>query len=1262
MEMSSSPKPQFVARAAGGRPLRTAGLTALGVLFCLLASNEASAQVDSNPPLPNIMLLVDTSGSMEYAADGTKVACDQVDATLTTETKAASQKSRWTQLVEVLTGDVSDYSCYTQDRSSTAFRDEFRLGGIDSYDYAYQVPYHRIVSGTSSTGGLCTIGAGVVDTNPFLWGTTPWKYHLYNNASTACTNFRQAETGVLDSYRDRIRFGLMTFDGAVDAGTGLNGTKADYTAANAGTWSYFLDWRNNPACASNASCAKGRPGGCATSSNMEVGARNASAPPWEGRMVPFGSPVADIADVRITNQRIQQVLTSMRPFGATPIDGLLNDARDFFRSDIDNDTANGTTCDTTSGIGCFGPAKDGYVAQGCRNNAIVLLTDGEPNLNLRPSCEGASAGISGQCPYIDKAYEIAKDLYQPAGGKPPIPTYVVGFAVSNVDAGQPAPVDCSKISTRGTGTTGGTFDPKNLCGASMDPKLATCCTLAKIAFYGGSTNAYFATTASELHAAITEILGLAGARGSARTMPTFAGSSTEQGGGGYQFNSSFVPDPADIWSGILERTRIKCMAEKNGTATVFVPRTQTVDATLGDRFHENVAAADSSHPRTFYTVLATPVAGLQWSDRSIRPSIPSTNPDGIGIQSGSLVSGTVSDFFAPKVPATAMKVTRSACTDKPLPNTDDQCAAIFMKWELGVFNGSYASRTKPFGAIYHSTPTIVGPPNEFLRDESYTQFSFEQEKRPPMLYTSTTDGQLHAFKIDVSPKDLTDTFKIDKKINNELWSFFPPAALPRIPAQYPGTEQVVTDGRAVVKNVVLVRTDADAKSGGGSAKWRTVLVSGFGGGGPGYFALDVTNPVIKQNDANTGPKMLWQITTDDQGNRLFGKRGGTPAIASLFFGPGGIAPQEIAVAILPGGDSDAPMPADCPQLGDNDLVDSTKAVRGRVRCWANDPARSLTIVRLDTGEIVRSFRAEADGPASILPRSRDGFNKYTALNAPISGQPVPFPSMGGEVSDRAFVGDRDGTLWRVDFSSPNPLDWKMKLFFDAYWDQGPTDGQPIATAPVLSVDKIGNVTVAFSTGDQETFLGTTGMKNYLWSLAESPTGSPPVFKSEAQWSLFLNNGERVSGPMSLFNSTLFYTTHKPAAFGGQKNCSAGESRICAVDYLLPMVGGAGKGGAAGQPIINTVTDPCITLGESIILGPSITQTPTCSQEVPYDDLYLGAGTHYALGNVTPGKFQIAVQTGSKGTRAAGSEVNATTIDLQTPPMSTRIDSWAAVVE
>ena len=87
---------------------------------------EAQTLLDTNPPLQNVMLLVDTSGSMEFATDGTKVTCDRKDVALTSEpatvATALAQKNRWFQLVEVLTGDVTDPGCYTQDRTSTRSR------------------------------------------------------------------------------------------------------------------------------------------------------------------------------------------------------------------------------------------------------------------------------------------------------------------------------------------------------------------------------------------------------------------------------------------------------------------------------------------------------------------------------------------------------------------------------------------------------------------------------------------------------------------------------------------------------------------------------------------------------------------------------------------------------------------------------------------------------------------------------------------------------------------------------------------------------------------------------------------------------------------------------------------------------------------------------------------------------------------------------------------------------------------------------------
>ena len=90
----------------------------------------------------------------------------------------------------------------------------------------------------------------------------------------------------------------MTFDTSTDEGTGLTGaTTPNNVTGTTGLWSYFLNWKSTPSCAANSNCAKGRPAGCSTAAvPLEVGARNAAAPPWEGRMVPFGSTFAPISD------------------------------------------------------------------------------------------------------------------------------------------------------------------------------------------------------------------------------------------------------------------------------------------------------------------------------------------------------------------------------------------------------------------------------------------------------------------------------------------------------------------------------------------------------------------------------------------------------------------------------------------------------------------------------------------------------------------------------------------------------------------------------------------------------------------------------------------------------------------------------------------------------------------------------------------------------------------------------------------------------
>src|SRR5690606_29507037 len=99
--IASCPSPRFVRRLGKTR------LGAVGLFAVLLSSSRSFAQAEAQKPDPNVLLLVDSSGSMEFKTDGTFPTC--------TPGGSGSERSRWIDLVEVLTGTFQGYSCWAQD-------------------------------------------------------------------------------------------------------------------------------------------------------------------------------------------------------------------------------------------------------------------------------------------------------------------------------------------------------------------------------------------------------------------------------------------------------------------------------------------------------------------------------------------------------------------------------------------------------------------------------------------------------------------------------------------------------------------------------------------------------------------------------------------------------------------------------------------------------------------------------------------------------------------------------------------------------------------------------------------------------------------------------------------------------------------------------------------------------------------------------------------------------------------------------------------
>lgn len=1207
---------------------------ALVASAAVLGAGTAAAQVDVNPPLPNVMLLIDSSGSMERMAD------DSMPKICSTNSKMLNDMNRWQTLVTVLTGTVNNRACYKLDRSSKTFLDLYSLDGVKPYDYNYFLPHYHMLSGDCFAGPGNYNKADVFKLGGNGVKFRPW--HSTNKNNSCKQPWSQSTDGLMDVYRDTVRFGMMTFDSTTNAGTGLAGSKAaDVASGMKGHWSYFLGWQGN------GTPAQGYPPDCSIST-YEVGARNAAAPSWEGRMFGLGRSDAALKDIRDNNVHIQEALLAMRPYGATPLAALLADAKTFFQDDNSKDPANPQYA--------FAPAGDPLFGGGCRQSYIILLSDGEPNMDLRPDCEDKGKKKNGKCPFR-KPSELARDLYKPSNKKLSVQTFAVGFGLTKASG-----TDCSKMKIPAD------LGPGGLCSKTKNKALRACCELHNVAYEGGTKNAFFADDVTSLKSALGAVLSKIAAGSTSRTLPVFAAAAATQASNSptapavaYRFTSSFTPTQGQLWSGNLERHRWTCESDKG----VLKPKLQPVKESAGDDFAVNINQGKLLKPRRFMTVVGeTKGKGEIDSTGTIRPYLKGGD-DGAGTYSGKQQIGTLdalAGIMKGAPGALDLIPMDSMCKgDQMKAQSAADCAYRLMRWNLGGNNGAgLPTRHKnEFGAIYHSTPVLKGAPGGAIRDPAYQRFANERATRPLVLYSMTIDGQLHAHK--VASNDPKEKIQLgDKKENNELWSFVPPYALARLKSMYPDTQQFLADGAITVKDVFFERSLGQAKAGSAQngAEYRTILVASGGRAGGYYFALDVTDPYK--------PQFLWQLAKTEKGEALFGEEAGAPAIATVVQRDGKQV-KEVSVAILPGGTSDVVKGA-CKSNRESKSfshIASTYKPRSQVQCWRRGPGRSITVVRLSDGSILRNFRrSHNDGPKSIKNITT------AAVDSPFTSAPVPYPNAVGQRANRFYIGDADGTLWRFDMSDPDSAKWKGHIAFDAYSFTGDAypDGQPIEINPVLSVDGLGNTVIMFATGDQEQFYQSSkGMKTRLWSIYEEPikVGTRP-FRIQHNWVIPFEDGKRVTGPIAVFDKVAYFSTFEPAVVAGAGTCADGYGAIWGVHYRDSQPSGNGP-----EPLPRLAKDPnAVTptyvhelkqAAGSVVFGVAVTAEPGCYQASTVNDNYVGS--HTEITNSSPPRYMLLYHTGSGGSVSnQGATTKAITRLIPQPRNSTRVDSWAAVAE
>ena len=201
------------------------------------------------------------------------------------------------------------------------------------------------------------------------------------------------------------------------------------------------------------------------------------------------------------------------------------------------------------------------------------------------------------------------------------------------------------------------------------------------------------------------------------------------------------------------------------------------------------------------------------------------------------------------------------------------------KRHAGPASALFRQRERLLGDIVNAQPLYVAAPPFHYADAGYLAYQTAKASRQPMVYAAANDGMLHAFR--ASGGDA----------GSEAWAYVPALMLPRLyllaDRNYASQHRYFIDGSPVAGDICPKAPPATCAAG----EWRTILVGGYGAGGRGYYALDITDP--------TAPRALWQYTSADDadlglsfGNPVIAKRADGTWIVAFASGYNNVGPGD----------------------------------------------------------------------------------------------------------------------------------------------------------------------------------------------------------------------------------------------------------------------------------------------------------------------------------------------------------------------------------
>ena len=285
----------------------------------------------------------------------------------------------------------------------------------------------------------------------------------------------------------------------------------------------------------------------------------------------------------------------------------------------------------------------------------------------------------------------------------------------------------------------------------------------------------------------------------------------------------------------------------------------------------------------------------------------------------------------------------------------------------------FRKRKSLLGDIVNSGVAYSGVPTTNITSSTYSTFRSDNATRTPAVFVGANDGMMHAFNATTG---------------DELFAYIPSWLGPKLSALTNPT--FVNNHQSYVDSTPVV-AEAQVGSAGTSADWKTILVSGTGGGGKGVFALDVTNPSAFSKDS-----VMWEFTQADDAD--MGNVIGRPQILKFRTNTGGATATYKWFAVV--------------GSGVNNYVADTAGFFSST----GNPALFLLDLSKPVGT---AWTLNTNYYKISLPASTLSATKATGL--------VNFQAALGTARQvtQIFMGDLHGNLWKLDFSLKGTSDWDM---------------------------------------------------------------------------------------------------------------------------------------------------------------------------------------------------------------------------------------------